>query len=57
MVQRLGRGLRTANDKDILHYYDFLFNINNYLRDHAEERIKCITKEGHPIVIKEEFDL
>lgn len=57
MIQRLGRGLRTAGDKDILHYYDFLFNINNYLRDHAEERIKCITKEGHPIVIKEEFDL
>ena len=57
MIQRLGRGLRTAGDKDMLHYYDFLFNINNYLRDHSEERIKCLTKEGHPITIKEEFDL
>jgi len=57
IIQRMGRGLRTASDKDILHYYDFLFNINDYLRDHSEERIKCLTKEGHPVVIKEEFDL
>jgi superfamily II DNA or RNA helicase len=57
MIQRMGRGLRLAGDKDILHYYDFLFNINDYLRDHSEERIKIIRQEGHPLVIKEEFDL
>jgi superfamily II DNA or RNA helicase len=56
-IQRCGRGLRTAKDKDILRYYDFLFNINNYLRDHSEKRIKTLKEEGHTIVIKEEFDL
>lgn len=51
IIQRMGRGLRTAEDKDILNYHDFLFNINGYLRDHSEERIKCLKREGHPIII------
>lgn len=55
MIQRMGRGLRTADDKDILNYYDFLFNINDYLRDHSEERIKCLKAEGHPVRIVEEI--
>jgi superfamily II DNA or RNA helicase len=57
VIQRMGRGLRTAGDKDILKYYDFLFNINDYLRDHSEQRIKCLQNEGHPVAIKEEFEI
>lgn len=53
IIQRMGRGLRTADDKNTLKYYDFLFNINDYLRDHSEERIKVLKKEGHSIKIIE----
>ncbi|MEI8270821.1 MAG: DEAD/DEAH box helicase family protein, partial [bacterium] len=28
IIQRMGRGLRTANDKEELNYYDFVFEIN-----------------------------
>jgi superfamily II DNA or RNA helicase len=55
IIQRMGRGLRTANDKDVLKYYDFFFNINGYLRDHSENRIKILTKEGHPVAIREQL--
>jgi len=57
VIQRMGRGLRTAGDKDVLKYYDFFFNINGYLRDHAETRVKILSKEGHPVAIREEIDL
>jgi superfamily II DNA or RNA helicase len=53
VIQRMGRGLRTADDKEVLRYFDFLFNINDYLRDHSEKRIRTLQKEGHPISIKE----
>jgi len=56
IVQRMGRGLRTADDKDILNYYDFVFNINDYLMEHSKKRIKILTKEGHELVIKEDVD-
>jgi len=52
IIQRMGRGLRTADDKGVLKYYDFLFNINDYLRDHSEQRINTLRSEGHPIAIK-----
>ena len=47
IIQRMGRGLRTANDKEILKYYDFVFDINKYLKQHSEKRIKILKKEGH----------
>lgn len=53
IIQRMGRGLRTANDKEILNYYDFIFNINKYLKQHSEKRIKILKKEGHDIKIEE----
>ena len=31
IIQRMGRGLRTAEDKESLKYFDFMFNINDYL--------------------------
>lgn len=56
IIQRFGRGLRTANDKEILKYYDFIFTINPYLEKHSKERIKILTKEKHEIIIHEEMD-
>jgi len=49
IIQRMGRGLRTANDKDTLKYFDFLFKTNKYLEKHSEKRIKILEKEGHSI--------
>lgn len=56
IIQRMGRGLRTADDKEILNYYDFVFGINKYLQQHSEKRMKILTKEGHEVKI-EEFKL
>jgi superfamily II DNA or RNA helicase len=53
IIQRMGRGLRTADDKDILNYYDFLFEINEYLEDHSNIRIEILTQEGHDVSIQE----
>lgn len=52
IVQRMGRGLRTADDKEILNYFDFLFKTNKYLEKHSEKRIKILKKEGHEVEIK-----
>lgn len=53
IIQRMGRGLRTAKDKDGLMYYDFLFEINDYLQNHSMKRIKILKQEGHDVQIKE----
>jgi len=58
IIQRMGRGLRTADDKDVLNYIDFLFEINPYLQDHSKKRIKILTEQGHKISVEslpEEF--
>jgi len=56
IIQRMGRGLRTADDKDILNYYDFIFRINEYLHDHSKNRIKVLEKEGHEVIIKDTLE-
>jgi superfamily II DNA or RNA helicase len=53
IIQRVGRGLRTASDKDILNYYDFVFENNEYLLEHSKKRIKILKNEGHEIRIEE----
>ena len=53
IIQRMGRGLRTAKDKEELNYYDFIFEINDYLKDHSMKRIKILQDEGHEIKITE----
>jgi len=53
IVQRIGRGLRTANDKEILNYHDFIFEINDYLEKHSRKRMKILEKQGHEIETKE----
>jgi superfamily II DNA or RNA helicase len=56
MIQLLGRGLRTADDKDMLRYHDFHFQNNDYLRKHAEWRMEVIEQERHELVRKESVD-
>jgi superfamily II DNA or RNA helicase len=56
IVQRMGRGLRTSDDKEILNYYDFVFHTNDYLLDHSRKRIKILAAEGHEVIVKQEID-
>lgn len=56
IIQRIGRGLRTADDKDILNFYDFIFRINTYLEDHSRKRIRILREEGHEVIIKDNID-
>jgi len=51
IIQRMGRGLRTAKDKDGLKYFDFLFQNNEYLEKHSEKRISILEKQGHKVQI------
>jgi superfamily II DNA or RNA helicase len=53
IIQRFGRGLRTASDKETLNYFDFVFHINDYLKSHSEKRIATLRKEGHKVEIRE----
>ncbi len=53
IIQRMGRGLRTAEDKGDLNYYDFWFHINEYLESHSRKRVKILKAEGHPLEIKD----
>ena len=56
IIQFLGRGLRTTDDKETLNYYDFYFTNNPYLEKHSEERVKVLKNEGHEVEIREQFD-
>lgn len=51
IIQLIGRGLRLADDKNKLNYYDFLFQINEYLDDHSINRINVLKKEGYNVKI------
>ena len=56
IIQRVGRGLRTAGDKDILNYYDFFFHNNEYLTEHSKKRVKMLNSEGHEVSVRDELD-
>lgn len=56
IIQRFGRGLRVSHDKDHLQYYDFTFEISDYLLKHSRKRAKILAKEGHQVVIKDKVD-
>jgi len=51
IIQRMGRGLRTAKDKDDLNYIDFVFDINPYLHKHSMKRIKILKEQGHEVQV------
>jgi superfamily II DNA or RNA helicase len=56
IIQRMGRGLRVAKDKNGLNYYDFLFENNEYLEKHSEKRISILEKQGHKIKILDSIE-
>lgn len=56
IIQLMGRGLRTASDKDNLRYHDFMFNNNDYLRKHSEWRVEVLKKEGHDVTIHDSIN-
>ena len=56
ILQRIGRGLRPADDKQLLRYYDFIFRINQYLEGHSLNRISILKAEGHDVDVKEAID-
>lgn len=56
LIQQMGRGLRTASDKDVLQYHDFMFLINDYLKKHSEWRVEVLKKENHNVTVKDEID-
>ena len=53
IIQRMGRGLRTAEDKEILNYHDFMFHNNDYLLEHSKKRVKILRGEGHDVTVEE----
>ena len=56
MKQRIGRGLRPADDKVRLDYNDFVFDINDYLLSHSMHRISILRKDGHEVVVKDKLE-
>jgi len=56
-IQKLGRGLRKAEDKNQLDYHDFYFSekVNKYLNEHSDARMTVLKKEGHPVILENEI--
>ncbi|EGG17119.1 hypothetical protein DFA_08101 [Cavenderia fasciculata] len=56
-LQKLGRGLRKADDKEFLDYHDFYFDIkvNKHLEAHSSSRINVLKKEGHSLIMEKEI--
>jgi hypothetical protein len=51
IIQKIGRGLRKAKDKQKLEYHDFFFRNNVHLKKHSEVRINTLRKEGHKVTL------
>ncbi|KAN0030865.1 hypothetical protein ACTA71_009510 [Dictyostelium dimigraforme] len=56
-IQKLGRGLRKADDKTHLDYHDFNFSykVNKAFNDHSKARINTLKVEGHQVILEEEL--
>ncbi len=48
-IQKLGRGLRKAEDKRSVEYHDFILRNNSILEQHSQARMNTLRQEGHPI--------
>jgi superfamily II DNA or RNA helicase len=57
IIQRFGRGLRRASDKDHVVYHDWFFHNNSYLAKHSRKRVSILKKEGHNVKVLEELDI
>eukprot|EP01132_Coremiostelium_polycephalum_P000458 gene458-579_t len=56
-IQKLGRGLRKADDKQFLDYHDFYFekSVDINLEAHSSNRVHILQREGHPIRMEQEI--
>jgi len=46
LLQRIGRGLRRKEGRNVMHVHDFIDDGNNYLLDHTEERMAVYEQEN-----------
>lgn len=51
-IQTIGRGLRKADDKSELCYWDFLNHTNYHMEQHSKARMETLRREGHEIIVK-----
>lgn len=49
LLQRIGRGLRVTDAKDVIHVWDFLDDTSHYLFEHSEARYQLYKAEGFDI--------
>jgi len=49
LLQRVGRGLRRKEGRNIVHIHDFLDGSNKYLLEHTEERVAVYRREGFEV--------
>jgi len=54
LLQRVGRGLRKKEGRNIVHIHDFLDGSNKYHLTHTEERVSVYRQEGFDIKLKGE---
>lgn len=51
LLQRIGRGLRAKDGRNVVTVYDFIDDTNKYLLSHSESRIDTYAKEGFETVL------
>ncbi|GAM28638.1 hypothetical protein SAMD00019534_118140, partial [Acytostelium subglobosum LB1] len=56
-LQKLGRGLRKADDKTHLDYHDFFFSpkVHKALSAHSSSRMSVLRREGHQVIMEPEL--
>ena len=54
LLQRVGRGLRRKEGRNIVHIHDFLDGSNKYLLEHTEERVAVYKREGFNVMLSKE---
>lgn len=54
LLQRVGRGLRKKEGRNIVHIHDFLDGSNKYLLEHTEERVGVYRQEEFEIRLEGE---
>jgi len=50
LIQKIGRGLRKADDKSTLDFHDFIFKDSSTFRRHTYHRIRTLKSEGFEVI-------
>ena len=54
LLQRVGRGLRRKEGRNVVHIHDFLDGSNKYLVEHTQERVRVYKREGFQVKLVKE---